>query len=91
MDTQKNCLNETVLLLNTDKRMFPILSSKFLLDSTYVPVEGAINHNTIFERKLKIFSYPSVLPHVLGAQKNRLIEMFWMRNKKITFWVHTVN
>ena len=25
--------------------------------------------------KLEIFSYPSVLTYVLGAQKNRLIEM----------------
>ena len=36
-----------------------------------------------------IFSYPSVLTYVLGAQKNRLVEypqyMFWLRNKKIIF------
>ena len=40
--------------------------------------------------KLWIFSYPSFLTFVLGAQKNRLIEMvllsthnmFWLRNKE---------
>ena len=44
----------------------------------------------MFSVKYGIFSYPSVLTFVLGAQKNRLIEtvvefpqhMFWLRNKK---------
>ena len=45
-----------------------------------------------------IFSYPSILPYVLGAQKNRLIEtvhsslkypqhMFWLTNKKINLLI----
>ena len=47
-----------------------------------------------------IFSYPSVLTYVLGAQKNRLIwdgsyehpkHMFWMKNKKIKFSLRTLN
>ena len=47
----------------------------------------------------QLFSYPSILSYVLGAQKNRLIEtvllsthiiMFWMRNKKINFFVCTL-
>ena len=50
--------------------------------------------------KLLIFSYPSVLTYILGAQKNRLNEtdlfeypqhMFWLRNKKIIFLVRTFN
>ena len=41
-----------------------------------------------------MFSYQAVLTYVLGAQKNRLIEMvsfeypqhmFWLRNKKVIF------
>ena len=41
--------------------------------------------------KLRIFSYPSVLTFVLGAEKNRLNsfeypqQMFWLRDKKIIF------
>ena len=39
--------------------------------------------------KLRLFSYPSVLTCVLGAQKNRPFEypqhMFRLRNKKIKF------
>ena len=31
--------------------------------------------NLFFSVKLRIFSYPSVLTYVLGAQKNRLLEM----------------
>ena len=50
-------------------------------------------------KKLEIFSYPSVLTYVFGAQKIRLIEtsfkyphhMFWLRNKNITFLVHNFN
>ena len=46
-----------------------------------------------------MFSYPSVLTYVLGAQKNRLIEtallstlnMSWLKNKKIIFALHTLN
>ena len=47
-----------------------------------------------------IFSYPSVLSYVLGAQKNRLIEIvllsihnicFGVSNKKLKFLVHTLN
>ena len=45
--------------------------------------------------EMQIFFYPLVLTYVLGAQKNRLIEylqhMFWLRNKKINFSVHTLN
>ena len=45
----------------------------------------------IWSGKLKIFSYPSVLTFVVGAQKNCLHEtvllsthnMFWLRDKKI--------
>ena len=35
--------------------------------------------------ELQIFSYPSVFTYVLGAQKNRLNEMFWLRNKNVIF------
>ena len=48
--------------------------------------------NKIFKRKLLIFSYPSVLTYVLGAQKNRLTgsfehskHMLRLTNKKIIF------
>ena len=34
---------------------------------------GQDKHN--FESKIVMFSYPSVLTYVLGAQKNHLIEM----------------
>ena len=47
--------------------------------------------NKNFRVKLKIFSYPSVLTFVLGAQKNLLTEtvllsshnIFWLMNNKI--------
>ena len=50
-----------------------------------------------FSLKLLIFSYPSVLAYVLGAQKNRLIETVLLStnnicfglNKKIVFLLHT--
>ena len=57
-----------------------------------------LQHIKIFKRKI-LFSYPSVLTYVLGAQKNRLIEtlfffsthnMFWMRNNTIYFLVCTL-
>ena len=35
--------------------------------------------------KLSIFSYPSVLTYVLGAQKNRLIEMVLLSTHNISF------
>ena len=46
--------------------------------------------------KLHLFTYPSVLTCVLGAQKNRdgsfeyPQHMFWLRNKKNNFPVHTL-
>ena len=42
-----------------------------------------------FSVKLRLFSHPSVLTCVLGAQKNRLI-VFWLRNKKNNFQLHTL-
>ena len=56
-------------------------------------------YTQILSIKLSIFSYPSVLTYVLGANKNRLIEtvllsthnMFWLRNKKISFLLHTLD
>ena len=55
--------------------------------------------NTIFERKIINIFLPISFNIFLGAQKNRLIEtsfeyphhMFWLRNKNITFLVHTFN
>ena len=55
--------------------------------------------NKDFRVKLEIFSYPSVLTCVLGAQRNRLIEtvllsthnMFWLINRKIKFPLRTLN
>ena len=52
----------------------------------------------IFGASVNIF-LPIILAYVLGAQKNRLIEtvllsthnMFWMRNKKNIFLLHTLN
>ena len=38
-----------------------------------------------FERKLRIFSYPSVLTCVLGTQKNRLIETVLLSTHNICF------
>ena len=35
--------------------------------------------------KMSIFSYPSVLTHVLGAQKNRLIETVLLSTHNICF------
>ena len=48
--------------------------------------------------KLLILSYPSVITYVLGAQKNRLIgtvllsthNMFWLRKRKLFFFVRTL-
>ena len=39
--------------------------------------------------KLYIFSYPSVLTHVLGAQKNRLIETVLLSTHNICFGLET--
>ena len=39
----------------------------------------------IFSVKLWLFSYPSVLICVLGAQKNRLIETVLFRTQNISF------
>ena len=39
----------------------------------------------IFERKLQIFSYPSVLTYVLDAQKNSLIETVLLSTHNICF------
>ena len=41
--------------------------------------------NTILSIKLSIFSYPSVLTIVLGAQKNRLIETVLLSAHNISF------
>ena len=41
--------------------------------------------NKIFEHKIEIFSYPSVLTYVLGAQKNRLIETVLLSTHNICF------
>ena len=38
-----------------------------------------------FNLKLLICSYPSVLTYVLGAEKNRLIEMFFLSYHNICF------
>ena len=42
-----------------------------------------INKN--FQLKLKIFSYPSIVTYVLGAQKNRLIETVLLSTHYICF------
>ena len=39
----------------------------------------------IFSVKMYIFSYPSLLIYVLGAQKNRLIETVLLSTHKIRF------
>ena len=46
---------------------------------------------------MQIFSYPQVLTSVLGAQKKVSLrrffsthDMFWLRNKKINFILHTL-
>ena len=38
-----------------------------------------------FQRKIAIFSYPSCLAYVLGAQKNRLIETVLLSTHNICF------
>ena len=52
-----------------------------------------LHYSKIIERKLLIFSYPSVLTYVLGAQKNCSFEyqqhMFWLKSKKIVFFITT--
>ena len=45
-----------------------ILSSLFLVTLAY------FQKTKIVESKFRIFSYPSILTDILGAQKNRLIE-----------------
>ena len=54
----------------------------------------------IFERKIVIFSYLSVLTYVLGAQKNRIIERvvlsihkicFGWEIRKLFFWYSLLN
>ena len=42
-----------------------------------------INKN--YQHKIVMFSYPSVLPYVLGAQKNRLIETVLLSTHNICF------
>ena len=39
----------------------------------------------MFERKIIIISYPSVLTYVLGAEKNRLFEMVLLSTHNICF------
>ena len=46
---------------------------------------------------MQLFSYRAIQTFVLGAQKNRLIgsfeylqHMFWLRNMKNSFQVHTI-
>ena len=41
--------------------------------------------NTLFERKIVIISYQSVISQVLGAQKNRLIETVLLSTHKTRF------
>ena len=59
---------------------------------------GIINKN--FRQKIVNNFLPIILAYVLCAQRNRLIEtvllsthnkMFWFRNKKIIFLLHTLN
>ena len=38
-----------------------------------------------YERKMKLFSYPSILTCVVGAQKNRLIETVLLSTHNICF------
>ena len=38
-----------------------------------------------YECKILLFSYPSILTYVLGAQKNRLVEEFLLSTHKICF------
>ena len=44
-----------------------------------------IQLNKMFKRKLRIFSYPSIVTLVMGAQKKGLIEIVSLRTHKITF------
>ena len=45
--------------------------------------QGQLSKN--FNVKLRLFSYPSVKTYVLGAQKNRLIEMVLLSTHNISF------
>ena len=66
-----------------------------------IEVQRNLDYQTKFlSVKLLIFSYPSFLSYVLGAQQNCLIEtvllstnnkMFWLRNKNFFFFVYTLN
>ena len=42
-------------------------------------------YTKLFSAKLKIFTYPSILTYVLGAQKNRLIETVLLSTHNICF------
>ena len=45
----------------------------------------AVDKRHFFSVKFQIFSYPLVLTHVLGAQKNHLIEMVLLSAHNICF------
>ena len=61
---------------DTDKPAHPhSLVSTFVICSLQrFKILTQVKINKIFERKIIIFSYPSVLTYIWGAQKNRLIE-----------------
>ena len=44
-----------------------------------------VNVTKILQSKFVIFSYPSILTYVLGAQKNRLIETVLLSTQTICF------
>ena len=50
-----------------------------------VSVKQTDNMSNFFSGKLQIFSYPSVLTNVLGAQKPRLIETVLFSTHNICF------
>ena len=55
------------------------------LQSDEVYVIGLDKQNKKISEKLSIFSYPSVVTNISGAQKNRLIETFSLITHHIYF------